>query len=152
MPFSLNLTVNIKFVSLLCFEQMFTHLCLQKNIINVHHISSLLILTIWSKALYLLLRADKHEGCVVEEVGDSWCVYISIPETNFEGSKRDSNVRDYKLFSNAEKRYPYFSICLIKWLLSHNPARERKPHLVNNSRILGVRHSFLWFSSHLTKE
>lgn len=27
----------------------------------------------------------------------------------------------------------YFSICLMRWLLSHRPARERKPHLVQKS-------------------
>ena len=143
MPFSLNLTVNIKFVSLLCFEQMFTHLCLQKNIINVHHISSLLILTIWSKALYLLLWAEIHEGCVVEEVGYSWCVYVSIPETNFERRKCERYTTSPT--NQHVKRSPTWS---------NNPKNESEKRGIIDTCVVCpfLRETFCWRARRLIQE
>jgi hypothetical protein len=41
-----------------------------------------------------------------------------------------------RMYYGLLRESTYFSICLIKWLLSHRPARERNPHLLQNENSL----------------
>jgi hypothetical protein len=101
---------------------------------------------------YLFLWTEVHERGVVEEIWDPGGIYISIPAIKIMQT----------IFNNIEKweklahKYGglwsgsvYFSICLIKWLLSHRPARERNPHLLQNENslfkyaLIGIKENWL---------
>lgn len=96
---------------------------------------------------YLFLWAEIHERCIMQEIWHPGGIYIGIPvrwkrieriivkdtqNINFYFCHRREPESCDEWNMKLSKKRTYFSICLIKWLLSHNPARERNPHLMHS--------------------